>query len=559
MITKPQKLDALTSLRFFAAAMIVVHHGKSTFGSIHFFDVFPLDQGVSFFFVLSGFILAYNYPVLMNETDVLTFLKARIARIWPAHIAAIALIPILTAHLNTGGDSISSTAFTTVANLFLFQSLIPIRQIFFSFNAVAWSISTEMFFYFAFPLLIAKSFFDWRFKLGFLAAVVVLHIWFVAAWQIPYAYESGALKSASVDGLIYINPAVRVFEFFSGILAYWGYIRMRLHVNYSELVFTVLEVSSITLTLVVIYYSMHLPTFFSGNSSNFAKIICFYLYKSGSFWMFALLIVIFAFAKGKVTKILSLKPMVLLGEISFALYLVHITVIEWYQINAVYFEYLPQWIIVTGYWLLSLLIAYLLHKMVENPCRKLLIALPKLTVANTLKTLFAGQQGIYVALMLVILTAMSNFHRLIPCPPVLCQELAQQHPLSLPANFGGYVELTALHLSTNKAQDAEHKQLDLLFNVKQNLPNGYSVAIHLVTADGSIVSQADFPILEDRPLTKGNKWLERIKIPSTWPTQGTGLGIAFYSKSVELLTVSYPKTDYDGKRMLIDFATMTAQ
>jgi peptidoglycan/LPS O-acetylase OafA/YrhL len=60
VISKPQKLDALTSLRFFAAAMIVVHHGHRVFGSMGLAESLPLDQGVSFFFVLSGFILAYN-------------------------------------------------------------------------------------------------------------------------------------------------------------------------------------------------------------------------------------------------------------------------------------------------------------------------------------------------------------------------------------------------------------------------------------------------------------------------------------------------------------------
>ena len=73
MISKPQKLDALTSLRFFAAALIVVHHSNSVFGSMGLSETLPLEQGVSFFFVLSGFILAYNYPVLSGEKDILTF------------------------------------------------------------------------------------------------------------------------------------------------------------------------------------------------------------------------------------------------------------------------------------------------------------------------------------------------------------------------------------------------------------------------------------------------------------------------------------------------------
>ncbi|MCA1667450.1 MAG: hypothetical protein LC793_08660, partial [Thermomicrobia bacterium] len=51
------KLHALTSLRFFAAAMIVLLHSQGYFGAIALLQRFTLTQGVCFFFVLSGFIL----------------------------------------------------------------------------------------------------------------------------------------------------------------------------------------------------------------------------------------------------------------------------------------------------------------------------------------------------------------------------------------------------------------------------------------------------------------------------------------------------------------------
>ncbi len=54
MIVK-QRLDALTSLRFFAAAMIVIYHSDGLFGlSIDPDPPFILFQGVSFFFVCRG-------------------------------------------------------------------------------------------------------------------------------------------------------------------------------------------------------------------------------------------------------------------------------------------------------------------------------------------------------------------------------------------------------------------------------------------------------------------------------------------------------------------------
>jgi peptidoglycan/LPS O-acetylase OafA/YrhL len=564
MIAKPQKLDALTSLRFFAAAMIVIQHSHPKFGTMDFlFTNFPLSQGVSFFFVLSGFILAYNYPVLVGETDILAFFKARIARIWPAHIAAIALLAVLTENLNVDPTSLSSAYFMAVANFFLLQSLIPIQEVFFSFNSVAWSITTEMFFYFAFPLLIANNFFGWRSKLLFLVTIVGLHFWFASAWNI----DMNSLKSVSVTGLIYINPVVRVLEFFIGVLTYFCFLRLRHYANYPPFIFTVIEIVAVLLTLVVMYYSIHLYAFLPWRESSFASVINTYIAWSGSSWIFPLIIIIFAIGKGQITKVLSLKPMVLLGEISFSLYLVHVTILEWYRINAVFFENQPKWSIVLGYWLLALLIAYLLHKIIENPCRKLLIALPKLKLSEALKILFLGSQATYIAVMTIIITLMLNLNLFArqpqndSCPSILCQSLAQQHALSPFANFGGYIELTAVYLSASNADDAEYRELDLLFNVLKPLPeDDYNVAIHLVTADGKIVSQSDFTILNNHRNLSQGQWVRHIKIPAAWLKQGSGLGIAVFSKKpIKLLNVIYPKTDYDGKRVLIDFATINTQ
>src|SRR6266576_619369 len=84
---EPRNIRSLTALRFFAAAMIVVFHSNGTFWTAR--DVVWLSQGVTFFFVLSGFILAYVYPRLDDATAVRRFLILRIARIWPGHLAAI--------------------------------------------------------------------------------------------------------------------------------------------------------------------------------------------------------------------------------------------------------------------------------------------------------------------------------------------------------------------------------------------------------------------------------------------------------------------------------------
>jgi peptidoglycan/LPS O-acetylase OafA/YrhL len=89
-------VPALTSLRFFAALLVVIFHynigkqpnflsGVSTFGY----------EAVTFFFVLSGFILTYAHleprEQLWLNISAAAFMSRRVARIAPAYIVGLAL------------------------------------------------------------------------------------------------------------------------------------------------------------------------------------------------------------------------------------------------------------------------------------------------------------------------------------------------------------------------------------------------------------------------------------------------------------------------------------
>ena len=89
-----QVLHALTGLRFLAAFAVFAHHVSGRFG-IEKERMWLGALGVSFFFVLSGFILTYVYHDKLKRENLAKFYFTRWARIWPLHIATMLMFFIL--------------------------------------------------------------------------------------------------------------------------------------------------------------------------------------------------------------------------------------------------------------------------------------------------------------------------------------------------------------------------------------------------------------------------------------------------------------------------------
>ena len=151
---KRPKLYPLTSLRFFAALCVVVLHAANH-GLLpqELVQMFDLSKAVSFFFVLSGFVLGYANNG--RAIDALRFYQARFARVWPATaLSIIFVLLVLPQFIYLPSASTSwPSGFVFLLNLLCLQALFPIPNIYFGFNAVVWSISVEAFFYFCFPLV----------------------------------------------------------------------------------------------------------------------------------------------------------------------------------------------------------------------------------------------------------------------------------------------------------------------------------------------------------------------------------------------------------------------
>src|SRR5262249_3327802 len=97
--SKVEHLNALTSLRFFAAMYVLAFHYAPSNASSSFLRFGY--TGVTFFFILSGFILAHNYQGVdfRDRFNRYSYFSARIARIYPVFLLSLlASLPFALAH-----------------------------------------------------------------------------------------------------------------------------------------------------------------------------------------------------------------------------------------------------------------------------------------------------------------------------------------------------------------------------------------------------------------------------------------------------------------------------
>lgn len=157
----PLELKPLTSLRFIAAFWVLVYHFKDHLGlgMGQFGLVADGYLGVDLFFTLSGFILAHVYLSQFEggRFGYGGFLKNRIARVYPMHLAALAAMIGLFVVAGVMGAGVGSPdAFKwsdLPAHLFMVHAWGATQAV--GWNFPSWSISAEWAAYLLFPLVAA--------------------------------------------------------------------------------------------------------------------------------------------------------------------------------------------------------------------------------------------------------------------------------------------------------------------------------------------------------------------------------------------------------------------
>ncbi len=338
------RVDALTGLRFLAAASIVLWHSQADyfFGPAAFAP-FLLSGTVTLFFALSGFVLTLS---TQDGTPWGVFMLRRIARIWPAHAAGLVLWGALF------NDTLSFVLTPPhdaefAWNLGLLQAWSPARLVYWSYNAPSWSLSVELFLYACFPACL------WLLRRAPGAAAAAC----VALLAIILFGSGMVAPGLDPVWVGYINPVVNLPAFVLGIAA--GLAHRHLAVP------RLTQAQATALELLALAAALGMNALLSSPGDP-AQPAFYYRIQSGPALAYVLLIFTLARTRGLVAAFLAHPIMVWLGEVSYALYLVHQLVFRWHALHLGMLPFGLWW----QYALLlaiSLGLAAFIHHAIERP------------------------------------------------------------------------------------------------------------------------------------------------------------------------------------------------
>lgn len=163
MPSRPSSIDALTSIRGYAALYVVVYHYWDALVRLfpfakHFSPlVIHGHLAVPCFFVLSGYVLAYNYADEFRSFSArawVEFLYRRLGRIYPVHAFGLLVVLGMVVVSRLRGWDLAPEGYragTFAQNVFLVHAWVPRFHL--NWNYPSWSISSEWLAYLLFPLV----------------------------------------------------------------------------------------------------------------------------------------------------------------------------------------------------------------------------------------------------------------------------------------------------------------------------------------------------------------------------------------------------------------------
>ena len=304
--TAPRALHELTSVRAFAALVVVLFHFLFDARDPRTFLnnlVAHGHLGVDMFFILSGFILTHVYAPQMREAafSYYGFIVNRIARIYPLHLFMI-LVFIVAYQI---GAALGLTAAAEGQD----WGALPWHLLLLhawgmtsghAWNFPSWSVSAEFFAYLIFPAVLVVVM-----RMRPAAALIGATGLFLVAGEALVAYGYVITKMMYDFGVIRI-----FFEFLAGVAMYFVFERARPSPILTRLALAVVLAGIVAL---------------AGYQADERLIV---LLIGGMIYLLACL------GMEEKPNFLRSRPLVYLGEISYATYMVHILVLTTSQAAA---------------------------------------------------------------------------------------------------------------------------------------------------------------------------------------------------------------------------------
>lgn len=299
-------INSLQSLRgFFAIMVFLSHFIVNGAGDRAYYN--GGTMGVEYFIVLSGFVLCAGYELRIEKSRICykDFMLRRLIRIFPLHLGCLALWSVVAYKFT------QYQASEIVPNLLLIQSWFPEPYIYYGCNTPSWCLSTLLFCYLMFPLLI--RFYE-RSRRLFVASWGAL----MAAYAVFLSTEALHLDEGAQTWLTRVIPVVRLLDFVLGMLLWQLFASLRATRfaakvrGWSPSAKTVAECVPVVLYAAAAYIA-------SGLS---------FTWLSQAVWWIPTLAAILVFslmdkAGGALSRLLDSRALVAFGNASFCFYLLH--------------------------------------------------------------------------------------------------------------------------------------------------------------------------------------------------------------------------------------------
>lgn len=292
----------LTFLRFIAAAVVVIFHFGREVPSLTWGNAFWLraNPDVSFFFLLSGFILAHVYGS-RGVRNPRKFYVARLARIVPLYWGALLVVIAYTIYKQT----FDSTA--GALNVLMLQAWVPGYEL--TLNSPGWSISAEVFFYLIFPWLLKAV---QKIHRPSVLVATMLAVWGLnQIIHIALLSHPAAGSNAAWHQFEAYNPLAHVATFIVGMI---GGLLFDIHRQaLSRMTLPLIGASLVGLSVLFLLPNSLVGFHHNGLATPFFLMLLWGLGAApDSAWV----------------RLLCAKPLLLLGEASYAIYILQMPV--WY-------------------------------------------------------------------------------------------------------------------------------------------------------------------------------------------------------------------------------------